>query len=69
MNSTAIGKKDELNSQKKMEVKSFCQMFFIMFILYSIINVGFLNFTVNLHSAKLIFANRGLYYVASCKSP
>ena len=70
-NTTAMGKKDVLNyySQIKMEVKRFCQMSFIMFILYTIINVGFLNFIVNLHSAKLIFANRGLYYVASCKSP
>ena len=24
---------------------------------------------VHLHSPKLIFENRGLYYVASCKSP
>ena len=73
MNTTAMGKKDILNSQIKTEVKSFCQMTFIMFklmfILYAIINVGFLNFIVNLHSTKLIFANRGLYYVACCKSP
>ena len=65
--------KDILNSQIKTEVKSFCQMTFIMFklmfILYTIINAGFLNFIVNLHSTKLIFANRGLYYVACCKSP
>lgn len=73
MNTTAMGKKDILNSQIKTEVKSFCQMTFIMFklmfILYTIINAGFLNFIVNLHSTKLIFANRGLYYVACCKSP
>ena len=75
MNTTAMGKKDILNSQIKTEVKSFCQMTFtmimfkLMFILYTIINVGFLNFIVNLHSTKLIFANRGLYYVACCKSP
>ena len=69
MNTTAMGKKDVLNSQIKMEVKNFCQMTFILFILYTIINVGFLNIIVNLHSAKLIFANRGLYYVAGCKSP
>ena len=69
----SYGKKDILNSQIKTEVKSFCQMTFIMFklmfVLYTIINVGFLNFIVNLHSTKLIFANRGLYYVACCKSP
>ena len=68
-----MGKKDILNSQIKTEVKSFCQMTFtmfkLMFILYTIINVGFLNFIVNLHSTKLIFANMGLYYVACCKSP
>ena len=75
MNTTDMEKKDirVLNSQIKTEVKSFCQMTFIMFklmfILYTIINVGFLNFIVNLHSAKMIFANRGLYYVACCKSP
>ena len=73
MDTTAMGKKDILNSQIKTEVKSFCQMTFIMsklmFILYTIINVGFLNFIVNLHSAKLIFANRGLYHEACCKSP
>ena len=69
MNTSATGTKDVLNSQIKMEVKSFCQMSFIIFILYTIINVGFLNFIVSLHSAKLIFANRGLHYVASCKSP
>ena len=73
MNTTAMGKKDILNTQIKTEVKRFRQMTFIMFklmfILYTIINVGFLNFIVNLHSTKLIFANRGLYYVAYCKSP
>ena len=43
MNNTAMGNKHVLNSQIKMEVKSFCQMTFIMFILYTIINVGLLN--------------------------
>ena len=32
MNTIAMGKKDVLNSQIKKEVKSFCQMSFIMFI-------------------------------------
>ena len=33
MNTTAMGKKDVLNSQIKMEIKRFCQITFIMFIL------------------------------------